>query len=199
MKFLLLALFTPITAFCQFTFKEVDHITQQMRLSQYECFVIKSTGDTVFGSKLKGPSGVGKAYDYFRDGRDDIKLDDAKYDVYRVRAIQDQYAYYSIMWVENILKNQVPNFVKLVLRGKINLYYAGERIKSGGNKSDAFAFQKGDLAPIKELTREELRSLLSDNKQALELFDQYFGRRNLAEYGFKFKKIMEVINLYNTN
>ncbi|MES1181409.1 MAG: hypothetical protein ABUL44_01310 [Flavobacterium sp.] len=170
-----------------------------MRLSQYECFIIKNTGDTVFGNKLKGPD-IGKAYD--NNNSNDIKLDGNVYSRYEVKNLQDKYAYYSIIWNVNILGNRVPHFVKLVLKGKINLYYVGEETKeSSGKKIDVFAFQKGNTAEIKELNKDEIVTLLEDNKEAQEKFIQYFKpeRKNRNVISLDFKRIMEVVNIYNGN
>lgn len=205
MKLFLIFLLAPLSSFSQvfFTYKEVDKITQQMRYSQYECFVVKNSGDTVFGEKLKGPSGVGKAYDAEKGyATDDIILDGNKFSRYDVKCLQDKYAVYYVKWNTNILGNRVPVFLKMVLRGKINLYYVGEETKMpSGKKIDVFAFQKGDTAEIKQLNKDEISSLLEDNRDAQEKFIQYFkpGRTNFNVVDLNFKKLMEVINIYNSN
>lgn len=201
MKLFCIVLFFPVTAFTQIVmfYKDVDKITQQMRLPQFECFVIKSTGDTITGSKLKGPSGVGKANSNRIRNSDEIKLDDKVFDRYQVKAMQDQYAYYAVMWIQNILGDNVPHFVKMVCKGKINLYYFGEDYSPAGKKIDVFAFQKGEIDAIKILNKDEIISLLADNAAAKEKFIEYFKpqRTNFNVVYFDFKRLIEVINLYN--
>ncbi len=179
------------------TFKQLDRVTQNMRVQGHNSFVVKNNGDTLFGNKLNGPSGTGKSYEAHYKRKQFISLDGNEYNVNDIQSFQDNYALYHKMMDKSILGDDITLFVKLLKKGKINLYSNGDR-KHNDQVVDIFCFQKGNQ-PIKELSKDEIVSILSDNREALSKFNQYFHpeRKHVNVKQLELNKIMEVIEIYN--
>lgn len=179
------------------TFKQFDSLTQNMRVQGHNSFVVKNNGDTLFGDKISGPSGSGKSYEAHYKRKGFISLDGKDYNINDVQSFQDNYALYYKMAEKNVVAGYNIIFVKLLKKGKINLYSNGDRIHNE-KLIDIFCFQKGNQL-IKELSKEEIVDILSDNQAALNKFNDYFHpeRTHINVKQLEVNKLMEVIDIYN--
>lgn len=168
------------------TFKMYDKQTKKMRLQEYEALVIKLNGEKVQGKKItrikdkKAPNGFA------------FKIDDTIIPEKEVFAYQDKKAYY---------RKFKDEWVKLLRKGKMNLYYYDVYTYSNDRASrgfdDHYVFQKGD-GELKELRKHEIAVEIADNSEALHKFNAMYKRGNhYANRSMKLNEIISVIELYN--
>jgi hypothetical protein len=163
---------------------------KKMRSPDDQCFVIKTDGEKIAGSKVSLPL---LSYAW-------VKLDGKKYAFDELFNFQDRHAYYTKF--TNV-------WVKQLKRGKINLFYYETREKEipiGPPPPTPkyyyvqhFIFQK-EVGPLQELSIEAVSQLLSDNREAQDKFDAQFhpGKKFLPSQMQNHPSVLfEAIDIYN--
>jgi hypothetical protein len=186
--FVFLALVLPMVACVTSKTYKVEE--KKMRIQTDQCFVIKTDGAKVVGSKLSLPT-----FSYAW-----VKLDGQKYEFDQLQNIQDRHAYYAKF--RNV-------WVRQLKRGKINLFYyeTRQQVAIAGPPSampqyeyvQHFVFETGN-GPLEELSIEAASQLLSDNREAQDKFDAQFhpGTKFLPKQMKNHPSLLfEVIDIYN--